>query len=76
MEMLDLAMKWLVGPLVGLVAWMLKRLTTMSTEIKIIEAKMEAQAEASKTSHASLQQQMAQIISKLDGIESYLRKDK
>jgi len=76
MEMLDLAMKWLVAPLVGLVAWMLKRLTTMSTEIKIIEAKMEAQAEASKASHASLQQQMAQIISKLDGIESYLRKDK
>jgi len=76
MELIDPLMKWIVAPLVAMVIWMLKKITAMSTEMRVLEAKLEAQAEASKNAHAALQQQMTQVLSKLDGIESYLRKDK
>ena len=76
MELIDPLMKWLVAPLVGLVVWMLKRINGMETEMKVLEAKLEAQTEASKNAHAALQQQMSQVLSKLDGIEAYLRKDR
>jgi len=69
-------MKWIVAPLAGLVAWMLKRINAMTTEMKVLEAKLEAQGEASKAAHAALQQQMTQILTKLDSLESYLRKDR
>jgi len=76
MELIDPLMKWIVAPLVGMVIWMLKKITSMSTEMRVLEAKLEAQAEASKNAHAALQQQMTQVLSKLDGIEAYLRKDR
>jgi len=76
MELIDPLMKWIVAPLAGMVIWMLKKITSMSTEMRVLEAKLEAQAEASKNAHAALQQQMSQVLSKLDGIEAYLRKDK
>ena len=76
MELIDPLMKWIVAPLAAMVIWMLKKITAMSTEMRVLEAKLEAQAEASKNAHAALQQQMTQVLSKLDGIESYLRKDK
>lgn len=76
MEFIDPIMKWLVMPLTGFVAWLLKRINVMNTELKVLESKIEAQAEASKQSHASIQQTMAQVIAKLDSIETYLRKDK
>ena len=76
MELIDPLMKWIVAPLVGMVIWMLKKITSMSTEMRVLEAKLEAQAEASKNAHAALQQQMSQVLSKLDGIEAYLRKDR
>jgi len=75
-ELIDPLMKWIVAPLAAMVVWMLKKITTMSTEMRVLEAKLEAQAEASKNAHAALQQQMTQVLSKLDGIEAYLRKDK
>jgi len=76
MEIIDPLMKWIVAPLTAMVIWMIKRITGMSTEMKVLEAKLEAQAEASKNAHASLQQQMTQVLTKLDGIEAYLRKDR
>jgi len=76
MELIDPLMRWIVAPLAAMVIWMLKKITAMSTEMRVLEAKLEAQAEASKNAHAALQQQMTQVLSKLDGIESYLRKDK
>lgn len=75
MELIDPLMKWIVAPLFALVIWIMKRITTMSTEMRVLEAKLEAQAEASKTSHAVLQQQMGLVLSKLDSLEAYLRKD-
>jgi hypothetical protein len=69
-------MKWIVAPLAGLVAWMMKRINSITTEMKVLEAKLEAQGEASKTAHAALQQQMTQILTKLDSLESYLRKER
>jgi len=75
-ELIDPLMRWIVAPLAAMVIWMLKKITNMSTEMRVLEAKLEAQAEASKNAHAALQQQMTQVLSKLDGIESYLRKDK
>jgi len=75
MELIDPLMRWIVAPLAAMVIWMLKKITNMSTEMRVLEAKLEAQAEASKNAHAALQQQMTQILSKLDGIEAYLRKD-
>lgn len=76
MEILDLAMKWIVAPLLGIVVWLLKRVTSMSTEIKVLETKIEAQSEASKAAHDNLQSQMTQILNKLDSLESFLRKDR
>jgi len=76
MELIDPLMKWIVAPLAAMVIWMLKKITAMSTEMRVLEAKLEAQAEASKNAHAALQQQMSQVLAKLDGIEAYLRKDK
>lgn len=75
MELIDPLMKWIVAPLAAMVIWMLKKITAMSTEMRVLEAKLVAQAEASKNAHAALQQQMSQVLSKLDGIEAYLRKD-
>jgi hypothetical protein len=75
MELIDPLMRWIVAPLAAMVIWMLKKITNMSTEMRVLEAKLEAQAEANKNAHAALQQQMTQILSKLDGIEAYLRKD-
>lgn len=75
MELLDMAMKWIVAPLLAVVVWLLKRVTSMSTEIKVLETKIEAQSEASRQAHQNLNAQMGQILAKLDGIESYLRKD-
>ena len=74
MELLDMAMKWIVAPLFAVVVWLLKRVASMGTEIKVLETKIEAQSEASRQSHDNLQQQMTQILNKLDGLESYLRK--
>jgi len=76
MELIDPLMKWIVAPLAGLVAWMMKRINGMTTEMKVLEAKLEAQAEASKNAHAALQQQMTQILTKLDNLEAYLRKER
>ena len=76
MELIDPLMKWIVAPLAAMVIWMLKKITAMSTEMRVLEAKLEAQAEASKNAHAALQQQMSQVLAKLDGIEAYLRKEK
>jgi len=76
MELLDPLMKWIVAPLAGLVAWMMKRITNMGTEMKVLEAKLEAQGEASKNAHAALQQQMSQVLAKLDSLEAYLRKER
>lgn len=76
MELIDPLMKWIVAPLAGLVAWMMKRINSITTEMKVLEAKLEAQGEASKTAHAALQQQMTQILTKLDSLESYLRKER
>ena len=75
MEILDLTMKWVVAPLLGIVVWLLKRVTSMGTEIKVLETKIEAQGEASRQAHQNLNNQMGQILAKLDGIEAYLRKD-
>lgn len=75
MELIDPLMRWIVAPLAAMVIWMLKKITAMSTEMRVLEAKLEAQTEASKNAHAALQQQMTQVLSKLDGIEAYLRKD-
>ena len=75
MEILDLTMKWVVAPLLGIVVWLLKRVTSMGTEIKVLETKIEAQGEASRQAHQNLTNQMGQILAKLDGIEAYLRKD-
>lgn len=76
MELIDPLMKWIVAPLTALVAWMLKRLYTMATEIEVMKAKLEAQGEASKSAHEALQNQMSQVLSKLDSLEAYLRKDR
>lgn len=76
MELFDLAMKWIVAPLIGIVVWLLKRVTSMSTEIKVLETKIEAQSQASKTAHENLQAQMTQILHKLDSLEVFLRKDR
>lgn len=76
MEILDMAMKWIVAPLIGVVVWLLKRVTAMATEIKVLETKIEAQSEASRQAHDNLQQQMTQILNKLDGLEAYLRKER
>lgn len=76
MEVLDLVMKWVVAPLLGVVVWLLKRVTSMSTEIRVLETKIEAQSEASKTAHENLQAQMTQVLHKLDSLEAYLRKDR
>ena len=76
MELFDLAMKWIVAPLVGIVVWLLKRVTNMATEIKVLETKIEAQGQASKAAHENLQSQMTQILTKLDSLEAFLRKDR
>ncbi len=76
MELIDPLMKWIVAPLVAMVIWMLKRITAMGTEMKVLEAKLEAQGEASKNAHAALQAQMTQVLHKLDSLEAYLRKDR
>ena len=76
MEILDLAMKWIVAPLMAIVIWLLKRVTSMGTEIKVLETKIEAQGEASRQAHQNLNGQISQVLAKLDGIESYLRKEK
>ena len=76
MELFDLAMKWIVAPLVGIVVWLLKRVTNMATEIKVLETKIEAQGQVSKAAHENLQSQMTQILTKLDSLEAFLRKDR
>ena len=76
MELIEPLMKWIVAPIAAIVVWMLKRITGITTELKVFEAKLEAQAEASKNSHAALQNQMAQVLAKLDSLEAYLRGDK
>ena len=76
MEVLDMTMKWIVAPLLGVVIWLLKRVTSMATEIKVLETKIEAQGEASRQAHQNLNQQMGQVLAKLDGIEAYLRRDR
>jgi len=48
MELFDLAMKWIVAPLMGVVIWLLKRVSTMATEIKVLETKIEAQGQMGK----------------------------
>jgi hypothetical protein len=76
MEIIDLTMKWIVAPLAGVVVWLLKRVASMATEIKVLETKIEAQSQASRAAHENLQSQMTQILNKLDSLEEYLRKDR
>lgn len=75
MELFDPLMKWIVAPLFALVLWVMKRITSMSTEMRVLEAKLEAQVQASKSSHEALQHQMGLVLSKLDSLEAYLRKE-
>jgi hypothetical protein len=79
----ELLMKWVIIPLVAAVGWLIKKLmemdkerSSMITDLRVLETKVEAHADASKASYKSLQTQMEAVLKKLDGIESYLRERK
>ena len=79
----DLILRFMVLPILGLVGWLMKKIMDMdrnrqemTTDIRVLEAKMEAHAEASKTSYKTLKETMDKAIAKLDGIEQYLREKK
>lgn len=79
----DLILRYMVLPILGLVGWLMKKIMDMdrnrqemTTDIRVLEAKMEAHAEASKTSYKTLKETMDKAIAKLDGIEQYLRDKK
>ena len=83
LTMADLFLKWIVVPTLGAVAWLIKKLVDMDkersnlvTDVRVLETKVQAHADASKASYASLQKQMEAVLNKLDGIESYLRDKK
>lgn len=67
-------MRWIVAPLIGVVLWLLKKITNLDTEIRILDTKLEAQAKASKESHEALQATLGQVLARLDSIDRYLRK--
>lgn len=73
-EFIDPIMRWVVAPLIGVVLWLLKKITNLDTEIRILDTKLEAQAKASKESHEALQATLGQVLARLDSIDRYLRK--
>jgi hypothetical protein len=79
----DLLLKWIVVPTLAAVGWLVKKLIDMDkernslvTDVRVLETKVQAHADASKASYKSLQTQMEAVLKKLDGIESYLREKK
>lgn len=73
-------MKWLVAPIVAVLIWIIKRMLNnekkqneINTELKVLDAKMEAQAKFSKENHDALRATLGQVLTRLDSIDSYLR---
>lgn len=69
--------------MVGVILWLAKRTqqnenmqNKLDTELKILEAKLEAQAQSSRENHEALRTSMGQVLSRLDSIDRYLRSGK
>jgi hypothetical protein len=80
-ELIEPIMRWIVAPVVAVVLWLVRKIqnaenkqNNLETELKILEAKMEAQTKASKDNHDALRATMGQVLSRLDSIDQYLRK--
>ena len=73
-EFIDPIMRWIVAPLIGVVIWLLRKITNLDTEVKILDTKLEAQAKASHESHEALQGTLTQVLARLDSIDQHLRK--
>lgn len=82
MEIIDPIMKWLVAPIVAVLLWLVRKIYAneksqdqINTELKVLEARMEAQAQYSKDRHEALTITLGQVLSRLDSIDRYLRQN-
>lgn len=72
-EFFEPIMKWIVAPLAAIVVWLLNKSTSLDTEVKILDAKMESQIQRTQANEEGLRITMGQVLSRLDSIDRHLR---
>jgi|TARA_R110000772_G_scaffold9387_1_gene30879 hypothetical protein len=74
MEMIDLAMKWLVAPIGAFVFMMWNKQQVHHTEIEVLKSKADGDRLAHDREMKEMRETVRAIFSKLDKIEEALRK--
>ena len=69
-DMIEPILKWLVAPLVAVVWFMFNRVNKNSTDIAVLQARVEAQ----RDDYDEMKETIRAIFNKLDNIEQALRK--
>jgi tRNA A-37 threonylcarbamoyl transferase component Bud32 len=73
-ELIDLALKWLVAPLLA-VAWYLHRTVhAQGVDIAVLKAVLQANKEVHDREFKEVKTNFKAVMDKLDSIEQYLRK--
>lgn len=74
MELLDTVMRWIVAPLAGFVALMYNKQQEHSTSIAVLKSQLEASKATHEKEYTETRESLKYISSKLDNIETALRK--
>lgn len=73
-DVIDLALKWVVAPLVGIVWFMYRTMQAQGTDIAVLKAVLQANKDAHDREFKEMKSNFKAVMDKLDSIEQYLRK--
>ena len=74
MELLDLALKWVVAPLAAFIWLMHNKQQEQNVTLAVIQNQIEANKEAHDRENKEMRDNLRAIFAKLDSIETALRK--
>lgn len=74
LELVDLALKWVVAPLLAVVWYLHKTVQAQGTDIAVLKAVLQANKEAHDKEFKEMKANFKAVMDKLDSIEQYLRK--
>ena len=74
MDVLNAIMNWIVAPVTGFVVYLYTKVQHSETEIAVLKATAAANKEAHDREFKEMKSSFDKVLTKLDNIESHLRK--
>lgn len=74
LDLVDLALKWIVAPLLAVVWYQHRTMQAHGTDIAVLKAVLQANKEAHDREFKEMRANFKAVMDKLDSIEQYLRK--